>query len=135
MTVLRPDILGCGECGVQSWSRDLEPELPDARAQVVSPGTAYQVVSMLEGVVQRGTGVRIASVGKPLGGKTGTTNESKDTWFIGFSPDLALCLCGLRQSFAARQEGNRVKRRRPDFQGHHGSVAGRQAGYTVPCAA
>jgi penicillin-binding protein 1A len=90
VTVLRPDILGCGECGVQSWSRDLEPELPDARAQVVSPGTAYQVVSMLEGVVQRGTGVRIASVGKPLGGKTGTTNESKDTWFIGFSPDLAL---------------------------------------------
>ena len=45
---------------------------------------------MLEGVVQRGTGKRIKMVGKPLGGKTGTTNKSLDTWFIGFSPDLAV---------------------------------------------
>jgi penicillin-binding protein 1A len=90
VTVLRPDILGCGECGVENWTRDAEPQLPDARAQVVSPATAYQVVSMLEGVVRRGTGVRVAAVGKPLGGKTGTTNESRDAWFVGFSPDLAL---------------------------------------------
>lgn len=90
VTVLRPDILGCGDCGVETWDRFREPVLPDARAQVVSPATAYQVVSMLEGVVRRGTGVRIATVGKPLGGKTGTTNESRDTWFVGFSPDIAL---------------------------------------------
>ncbi len=45
---------------------------------------------MLEGVVQRGTGARIAQVGKPLAGKTGTSNESKDAWFIGFSPDLVV---------------------------------------------
>ncbi len=45
---------------------------------------------MLEGVVQRGTGHAVASVGKPLAGKTGTTNESRDTWFVGFSPDLAV---------------------------------------------
>jgi len=90
MTVFSPDILSCGDCGVETWSRDAEPTLPDQRPQVVSAGTAYQVVSMLEGVVRRGTGVRIAAVGKPLGGKTGTTNESRDAWFVGFSPDLAL---------------------------------------------
>ena len=45
---------------------------------------------MLEGAVKRGTGRRISSLAWPLAGKTGTTNESKDTWFIGFSPDLVV---------------------------------------------
>jgi penicillin-binding protein 1A len=45
---------------------------------------------MLEGVVKRGTGRRISEIGKPLAGKTGTTNDSRDTWFMGFSPDLAV---------------------------------------------
>jgi len=45
---------------------------------------------MLEGVVQRGTAVRIKTLNRPLAGKTGTTNDSKDTWFIGFSPDLVV---------------------------------------------
>ncbi|WP_417516521.1 penicillin-binding protein 1A [Minwuia sp.] len=89
-TVLRHDVFGCGDCGVGEWDRSSEPRIVDNRPQVVSPGTAYQVVSMLEGVVRRGTGVRVSAVGKPLAGKTGTTNESKDAWFVGFSPDLAL---------------------------------------------
>ena len=66
-------------------------KLPDDRELVADPRSAYQVVSMLQGVVQRGTGKKIGrAVDKPLAGKTGTTNDSLDTWFIGFSPDLAV---------------------------------------------
>ena len=62
---------------------------PITREQIIDPRTAYQIVSMLEGVVQRGTGVSVRAVGKPLAGKTGTSYDARDTWFIGFSPDLA----------------------------------------------
>ena len=48
----------------------------------------YQIVSILEGAVKRGTGVRMKSIGRPVAGKTGTTNESKDTWFISFTPNI-----------------------------------------------
>ena len=58
-------------------------QVPDLREQVVSPTSAYQMVRMLEGVVKRGTGRRIAKIGKPLAGKTGTTNSNFDTWFLG----------------------------------------------------
>jgi penicillin-binding protein 1A len=52
--------------------------------------TAYQMTSMLEGAIQRGTGTIIKSVGKTLAGKTGTTNDAKDVWFVGYSADLAM---------------------------------------------
>ena len=52
--------------------------------------TAYQITSMMEGVVQRGTATVVRSVGKPIAGKTGTTNDEKDAWFIGYSPDIAV---------------------------------------------
>jgi penicillin-binding protein 1A len=87
-TVFRHDDRACPLCRVEAWEGQPVPELPDGRPQVVAPTTAYQVVSMLEGVVKRGTGRRIAELGRPLAGKTGTTNESQDTWFMGFSPDL-----------------------------------------------
>ncbi|MFX7507271.1 penicillin-binding transpeptidase domain-containing protein, partial [Acinetobacter baumannii] len=48
------------------------------------------ITSMMEGVVQRGTGAVVRELGKPIAGKTGTTNEEKDAWFVGFSPDLAV---------------------------------------------
>jgi len=89
-TIYRRDRRACEACSVDAWDGQPEPVLPDPREQVVSAATAYQVVSMLEGVVQRGTGVRVRTVGKPLAGKTGTTNESRDAWFMGFSPDLAV---------------------------------------------
>jgi penicillin-binding protein 1A len=57
---------------------------------VLDPLTAYQITSIMEGVIQRGTGVSIKAVGKHLAGKTGTTNEAKDLWFVGYSPDLCV---------------------------------------------
>jgi len=89
-TIFRHDERPCPGCFTSSWRGQPEPEVPDVRERIVAPATAYQVVSMLEGVVERGTGRRIRSVGKPLAGKTGTSNEARDTWFIGFSPDLAV---------------------------------------------
>ncbi|ANK82951.1 MAG: penicillin-binding protein [Rhizobiales bacterium NRL2] len=89
-TVYSHDALNCGDCGIDNWTDEAEPQLVDRREQVIRRSTAYQMVSLLEGVVKRGTGVRVSAVGKPLAGKTGTTNESRDTWFVGFSPDLAL---------------------------------------------
>ncbi|MCW5700801.1 MAG: penicillin-binding protein, partial [Rhodospirillales bacterium] len=87
-TVYRHDARQCERCRAAQWSGQVVPVLPDTRASVTDPASAYQVVSMLEGVVQRGTGTRVKDVGKPIAGKTGTTNDSKDTWFMGFTPDL-----------------------------------------------
>ncbi|MCQ2741250.1 MAG: hypothetical protein MJ210_03945, partial [Alphaproteobacteria bacterium] len=52
--------------------------------------SAYQMVSILEGVVQHGTGAKLRTIGKHLAGKTGTTNRNQDAWFVGFSPDLVV---------------------------------------------
>ncbi len=80
----------CQGCRVATWNAQPVPQIPDIREQVIDPRTAYQMVSILEGVVQRGTATAVKVVGKPLAGKTGTTNDSKDAWFVGFSPDLAV---------------------------------------------
>ena len=89
-TVFRHDTRPCPDCRNTRWHRQAEPEIPDTRPQVIEASTAYQVVSMLQGVVQRGTGRRLRDVGRPLAGKTGTTDDAFDTWFVGFSPDLAV---------------------------------------------
>jgi penicillin-binding protein 1A len=89
-TVFRHDSRQCEGCKVAAWAGQPPPAIPDTREQVADPSSAYQIVSMLEGVVKRGTGRRISLLGKPLAGKTGTTNDSRDAWFVGFSPDLAV---------------------------------------------
>jgi penicillin-binding protein 1A len=88
--VFRHDPRDCPSCQTVHWEAQAVPALPDDRAVVTDPHTAYQVVSMLEGVVQRGTARVVAEIGKPVAGKTGTSSESKDVWFVGFSPDLAV---------------------------------------------
>jgi len=89
-TIFRHEKRSCPRCSGIEWYGEGPPAIPDIREQIADPRSAYQVVSMLHGVVERGTGIRIRAVGKPLAGKTGTTNESFDAWFIGFSPDLAV---------------------------------------------
>jgi penicillin-binding protein 1A len=88
-TVFRHDNRPCAGCRIDFVPAEFKvPGVPDLREQIADPRSAYQIVSMLQGVVERGTGRRVNAVRKPLAGKTGTTNESFDTWFIGFSPDL-----------------------------------------------
>jgi len=90
-TVFRHDHRDCSACNHLTWNSDLaEPELLDVREQVMSPYTAYQITSMLEGVVQRGTGKQLKILAKPVAGKTGTSNDERDAWFIGYTPDLAV---------------------------------------------
>ncbi|MGO1120911.1 penicillin-binding protein 1A [Rhodovibrionaceae bacterium A322] len=89
-TIFRHDGRDCVGCQVESYGGGGPRALPDLRKEVTNPANAYQIVSMLEGVVLRGTGRKIAAVGKPLAGKTGTTNDYRDAWFVGFSPDLAV---------------------------------------------
>jgi len=88
-TVFAHDTRPCQNCRVDHWALQPVPFIPDEREAIADPISAYQIVSMLQGVVQSGTGYRVSSIGKPLAGKTGTTNNSQDAWFLGFSPDLA----------------------------------------------
>lgn len=89
-TIVRTDRRECTNCNETLWSVIPPPNIPDNREQLTDPASAYQMVSILQGAVERGTGRRVRSVGKPLAGKTGTSNESIDSWFMGFSPDLVV---------------------------------------------
>jgi penicillin-binding protein 1A len=90
-TIYKHDQRECRGCDApDGWKNQPEPTLVDRREQVLDPMTAYQITSMMEGVVQRGTATVVREVGKPVAGKTGTTNDEKDVWFVGFSPDLAV---------------------------------------------
>ncbi len=90
-TIFSYDQRPCVNCGKTiRWDGQKVPYIPDTREQIADEKTAYQIVSLLEGVVQRGTARRLNEIGRPLAGKTGTTNKSKDTWFVGFSPDLVV---------------------------------------------
>ena len=90
-TVFKHDNRDCSACKADVYTPGMpEPDLIDNREQVMNPYTAYQITSMMEGVVERGTGKKLQIVGKPVAGKTGTSNDEKDAWFIGFTPDLVV---------------------------------------------
>jgi len=92
-TIFKHDTRECRGCDApEGWKNQPEPQLIDHREQVIDVLTAYQMTSMMEGVVQGGTAIALRDVGKPLAGKTGTSNEAKDLWFMGFSPDLVVGL-------------------------------------------
>jgi len=92
-TVYKHDERECIGCDAKKWDNQPEPSLIDRREQVLDPMTAYQITSMMEGVVLRGTAGGAGfqkEVGKPVAGKTGTTNDEKDAWFIGYTPDIVV---------------------------------------------
>jgi len=91
-TIYRHDERVCDGCDAATWTEQAEPKLIDKREQVIDPMTAYQVTSILEGVITRGTGQAVKVLNRHLAGKTGTTNDAKDVWFVGYSSDLAVGL-------------------------------------------
>ena len=86
--IWRADKRRCIGCNMPEWDGKPMPRLQSRGKQVLDPGTAYQVIHMLEGVVQRGTAVVLRDLGLPLFGKTGTTTGPTNVWFIGGSPDI-----------------------------------------------
>nr|WP_108398853.1 penicillin-binding protein 1A [Devosia submarina] len=90
VTVYKHDQRLCQGCEASAWQGQGEPAIIDNREQVLDPMTAYQITSMMEGVIQRGTGTAAKVLNRPVAGKTGTTNDYKDAWFVGFTPELAV---------------------------------------------
>ena len=94
-TVYRHDRRSCVGCTAGNLTRGLSPEIQNNRERIMDDVTAYRLTSMMRGVVERGTASRTVRLGVPVAGKTGTTNDSKDVWFIGFTSNIvAGCYMG-----------------------------------------
>ncbi len=85
--VWRADRRDCPRCAAP-YSGEESPRLQPGGTEILDPVTAYAMTLMLQGVVQNGTAVSVSSLGRPLAGKTGTTNNYRSAWFVGYSPDL-----------------------------------------------
>ena len=89
-TIYKHDPRDCFDCQGPDMATEREPWLRDNRTRIMDPVTAYQLSSMMQGVVARGTAAStVGKLGVPISGKTGTTNEAKDVWFVGFTPKIA----------------------------------------------
>ena len=89
-TIINNENRKCVNCDKISFTTKEFPRIEDNYQQIFSPQTAYQVTSLLQGVVERGTGKKLNKLGLILAGKTGTTNNNTDTWFIGFTSNLVV---------------------------------------------
>ena len=89
-TIFNADKRKCVGCEEMSYLRDEIPTIQDDSEQIISPETAHQITSMMEGVIKRGTGRKLRSLNLPLAGKTGTTNKNMDAWFLGFTSKLVI---------------------------------------------
>ena len=90
-TIFRRDTRPCEQCVIDPTAPATPPPtLTDERERVLDPRVAYQMTSILKGVIDRGTGSAAKVLNRPVAGKTGTTNDSRDTWFIGYTPDLVI---------------------------------------------
>ncbi len=94
-TIYRHDDRSCVDCAAGPLAEGAAPRIVTDREQVMDPITAYQLTSMMRGVVDRGTASGVVNLGVPTAGKTGTTNEAKDVWFVGFTSNIvAGCYMG-----------------------------------------
>jgi penicillin-binding protein 1A len=89
-TLWRADGRECKGCNAPKWQGQAEPVLPDNRTPLITAYSSYQITSIMQGVIQRGTaqGIKAIIPNLVVAGKTGTTNEEKDAWFVGYTPDL-----------------------------------------------
>ncbi len=90
ITLINNEKRRCEDCDKISFTSKDYPKVQNNYKQIFSPQTAYQMTSLLEGVVQRGTGKKLKKLNLNLAGKTGTTNENTDAWFIGFTSNLVI---------------------------------------------
>ena len=89
-TIINNENRKCIDCDKISFTSEEFPKIEDNYQQILSPQTAYQITSLLQGVVERGTGKKLKKLGLNLAGKTGTTNDNTDAWFIGFTSNLVI---------------------------------------------
>ena len=89
-TIFKNQLRFCKDCDLISYTSENLPQIKNNYKQIFSPQTAYQMTSILEGVVQRGTGKKLKDLNLQLAGKTGTTNKNTDAWFIGFTSNLVI---------------------------------------------
>ncbi len=87
-TIYNNNLRQCIDCDQISYLSNDYPKIQNNYKQIFSPETAYQMTSILEGAVQRGTGKKLRDLNLNIAGKTGTTNKNTDTWFIGFTSNL-----------------------------------------------
>ncbi|WP_069299355.1 penicillin-binding protein 1A [Neptunicoccus sediminis] len=94
-TIYRHDKRNCEGCELAALEDGVSPRIVSNRERVMDAVTAYQLTSMMRGVVERGTASGTVKLGVPVAGKTGTTNDAKDVWFVGFTPNIvAGCYLG-----------------------------------------
>ncbi len=97
-TVYRHDQRLCPDCELASLDPGVAPRIVSTRERVIDPITAYQITSMMRGVVERGTAAGTVNLPVPTAGKTGTTNDARDVWFVGFTSNIvAGCYIGFDQ--------------------------------------
>jgi len=96
-TIYRHDQRQCTDCRAANLAQGLGPRIVSSEEQVIDPVTAFQMISLMEGVVRRGSGSAV-NLPVPVAGKTGTTNDAKDVWFTGFTSNIvASCYMGYDQ--------------------------------------
>lgn len=113
VAIFRRDTRVCESCNLafSTTPNPQPPTLADERERVLDPRVAYQISSILQGAVQRGTGTAAKILNRPIAGKTGTTNESRDTWFIGYTPDIVVATYvgfDTPKPMGAKETGGRV---------------------------
>ena len=90
ITIINNENRKCVNCEKISFTGKEFPKIKDNYQQVLSPQTSYQLTSILQGVIERGTGKKLKKLGLNIAGKTGTTNENTDAWFVGFTSNLVI---------------------------------------------